>query len=342
MDTNTALGAIFSRLDKQDEKISFLSRLEYPQTLNGTLTSGSVVFAGSGGLLAQDNSNFFWDNANKRLGIGTNTPSLQLESKMSSLYPALNIQEASTSNRRATMGFGVNGTTATTGWIMGQGLNNDTTKDFYLNDLTAGATRLYIDTSGNVGIGTTSLTQRLHIDSSSALHLVLNTTSGSTKRTEIDFRQSGTQLFEMGVDLNANNTRDFFLYDDVANATRLLVNATGETTLSERLHLNGTTCSLQMKQHTLANNGTAQLTNESGNAISLVFIVDAGGAGAIYLLTGGNHITSEISDPLNAYSPTAGTGGLTNIYWSAGNSRYEIENKRGGSLTFQVFIFNYS
>lgn len=78
MDINTALSAIVSRLDRQDERVSFLSRLEYPQTLNGTLTSGSVVFTGSGGLLAQDNSNFFWDNANKRLGIDTSSPQAAL------------------------------------------------------------------------------------------------------------------------------------------------------------------------------------------------------------------------------------------------------------------------
>jgi len=39
-----------------------------------SLTPGSVVFAGTGGLIAQDNANFFWDDANNRLGIGTATP----------------------------------------------------------------------------------------------------------------------------------------------------------------------------------------------------------------------------------------------------------------------------
>ncbi|PIR72190.1 MAG: hypothetical protein COU42_02085, partial [Candidatus Nealsonbacteria bacterium CG10_big_fil_rev_8_21_14_0_10_36_24] len=34
-------------------------------------TAGSVVFAGASGILAQDNSNFFWDDTNDRLGIGT-------------------------------------------------------------------------------------------------------------------------------------------------------------------------------------------------------------------------------------------------------------------------------
>lgn len=38
-------------------------------------TLGSILFAGPGSVvLAQDNSNFFWDETNKRLGIHTNTP----------------------------------------------------------------------------------------------------------------------------------------------------------------------------------------------------------------------------------------------------------------------------
>ncbi len=37
-------------------------------------TAGSVIFAGTDGVLDQDNPNLFWDNANNRLGIGTATP----------------------------------------------------------------------------------------------------------------------------------------------------------------------------------------------------------------------------------------------------------------------------
>jgi hypothetical protein len=43
------------------------------------LTPGSVLFAGAGGLIFQDNSNLFWDNTNKRLGIGTPNPSQKLD-----------------------------------------------------------------------------------------------------------------------------------------------------------------------------------------------------------------------------------------------------------------------
>jgi hypothetical protein len=47
-------------------------------TLSG-LTAGSVPFIGTGGLVSQNNSNFFWDATNSRLGIGTNTPNNTLE-----------------------------------------------------------------------------------------------------------------------------------------------------------------------------------------------------------------------------------------------------------------------
>ena len=38
------------------------------------MTSGSILFTGAGGLLSQDNSDFFWDDANRHLGIGTSEP----------------------------------------------------------------------------------------------------------------------------------------------------------------------------------------------------------------------------------------------------------------------------
>jgi hypothetical protein len=52
-------------------------------TFNGkftlpSLTSGSVLFS-DGTTIAQNNANFFWDNTNARLGIGTNVPTVPLE-----------------------------------------------------------------------------------------------------------------------------------------------------------------------------------------------------------------------------------------------------------------------
>ena len=50
------------------------SSLGFTGSSIGGFTAGSVIFASSSGALTQDNPNFFWDDANNRLGIGTTTP----------------------------------------------------------------------------------------------------------------------------------------------------------------------------------------------------------------------------------------------------------------------------
>jgi hypothetical protein len=60
-----------------------------PSFVNATLsgkTAGSVIFAGAGGSLSQDNATFFWDNTNKRLGLGNATPARQLDVTGSSIH----------------------------------------------------------------------------------------------------------------------------------------------------------------------------------------------------------------------------------------------------------------
>lgn len=42
-------------------------------------TAGSILFVGTGPVLAQDNAEFFWDATNDRLGLGTTTPNTTLK-----------------------------------------------------------------------------------------------------------------------------------------------------------------------------------------------------------------------------------------------------------------------
>jgi len=56
----------------------------YAANISGSLTgsglqSGSVLFAGPGGLVSGSNSKLFWDNSNSRLGVGTDSPNYSLE-----------------------------------------------------------------------------------------------------------------------------------------------------------------------------------------------------------------------------------------------------------------------
>jgi hypothetical protein len=64
-----------------------------------SLTSGSVIFATTGGQLSQDNSNLFWDNTNKWLGIGTAPSSpLDIHSSAAASMLALNNTGGNASN----------------------------------------------------------------------------------------------------------------------------------------------------------------------------------------------------------------------------------------------------
>jgi hypothetical protein len=46
---------------------------------NTGITAGSVVYAGTGGLMSQSNSTFFWDSTNNRLGINNASPGAPLD-----------------------------------------------------------------------------------------------------------------------------------------------------------------------------------------------------------------------------------------------------------------------
>lgn len=50
----------------------------YPDVLP-VLDTGSIIFSGGNTTLSQDNSNLFWNNSSKRLGIGTNSPQANLD-----------------------------------------------------------------------------------------------------------------------------------------------------------------------------------------------------------------------------------------------------------------------
>lgn len=85
---------------------------------------------------------------------------------------------------------------------------------------------------------------------------------------------------------------------------------------------------------TVANNGVIPLGTDT--MVGQLFIVDSEGGTARFLIRGTTHATIEKEDDFGIYSITATTGSSVNIYWSAGNNRYELENKRGGSRTYTL------
>jgi len=88
-----------------------------------------------------------------KVGIGTTAPTDPLTVLNNGYYPGINVKPGG-QGKRATIGFGYS---STEGWILGQDLSATGVMDFYLLDISSGEKRLFVDTSGGVGVGTTSI-----------------------------------------------------------------------------------------------------------------------------------------------------------------------------------------
>jgi hypothetical protein len=136
--------------------------------VNTSLTAGSVVFAGASGVYSQDNANFFWDNTNDRLGIGTATPSQKLQVSGSSTSPiAISINNNDPGlSAGAKVSFAYSG--AETGYVINQFDGVDFFNAYRANRghyFLIGATEaMRVAADGNVGIGTSSPTSKLFVE----------------------------------------------------------------------------------------------------------------------------------------------------------------------------------
>ncbi|TXH00265.1 MAG: hypothetical protein E6P95_03845, partial [Candidatus Moraniibacteriota bacterium] len=96
-------------------------------------TAGSIIFAGTSGVLSQDNANFFWDDSNNRLGLGTTTPAVMLD-----IYGTSNALRLSyDGSNYATLSAGSNGDlsltsskTSEAAVIIGSGASQDVSVQF--------------------------------------------------------------------------------------------------------------------------------------------------------------------------------------------------------------------
>jgi hypothetical protein len=122
-----------------------------------SLTAGSVVFS-NGTKLTQDNSNLFWDDTNKRLGIGTTSPSYLLTLKPSTWDGITLVNDDDTPLVQLTADFaGVGG-----GEIY---LSDDEGRRNVVLSARPAESNLYVCArTGNFGIGTTSPAQKLEVD----------------------------------------------------------------------------------------------------------------------------------------------------------------------------------
>lgn len=174
-------------------------------SIGGTLTggtAGSVLFVDPTETFAQENANFFWDNANNRLGIGTSSPGEILDIQRNfdgqvamaianpnagtSAYTSIETRNGSTVNESMRIGTLGTGWTTTGGYVQDGGfLTAQTNLSGGMSIITEASApiRLYtngnsnermrIESSGNVGIGTSVPAARLSVagDGASLIHM---------------------------------------------------------------------------------------------------------------------------------------------------------------------------
>jgi hypothetical protein len=132
-------------------------------TITTALTTGSVGFIGASGALLQDNANFFWDDSNNRLGLGTNAPTTAIDVFGSGIIGRLN----GTSTNNAFLGFANAGTNR---WSIG---NVQSDHRFRIYNEAATSELFTILPTGEIGIGIANPFANLHIDGGASVNRVI-------------------------------------------------------------------------------------------------------------------------------------------------------------------------
>jgi hypothetical protein len=198
-------------------------------------------------------------NGSGNVGIGTSSPSRLLDVDGVQGWSAGNVEKAYMNPTSTGTDFNLFGNNGNIRFDSRPGSNS------------------YINT-GNVGIGTTSPDEKLHITDISGANIILNTNTGANN--------SGVYMSE-GSDSTPTQNGAYVYYDAAGNAFKI---ATGTTSLSDRLTIArdtgnvgiGTT-SPDSKLHVVADNSTiATFESIGANANSKTFIVQSGGDRVIF------------------------------------------------------------
>ena len=199
-----------------------------------TGTQGSVFFADTDGTATENNSQFFWDTTNNRLGIGTNSPTHKLQVG---------------GQVRATSFANANGTAGSPSYRF----NNDSNTGMYLAATdqlafsTGGNEAIRIDAASKVGIGTATPDESLHVannmrldgsfedkdgDAGTAGQILSSTATGTDWVDAPSFSETETSLVQ-------NTTTGVITYTNETTTSQTANVVAAETTNSISVGANG-------------------------------------------------------------------------------------------------------
>ena len=338
---------VFSDANGFDGNISLVGSTA-TLTITTALTTGSVGFIGASGALLQDNANFFWDDTNNRLGIGTNAPTTAIDVFGSGIIGRLN----GTSTNNAFLGFASAGSNK---WSIG---NVQSDHRFRIYSEATTSELVSILSTGEFGIGISNPTTKLHIDGGASA-LIANLDANVSVAKSISFRSDNSNRINLevsGTESGSNAGANFYLraYSDAGallSTPLTITRSTGAATFSNNItalsittsaysYLYGLRISGNDTTNTIyASNANMGITADSGNTI---FIGQAGASTTglkIFTSSGAalfsNSITSSLGSSGVNFDSNAATTGSVNAYRvsnSTGIASYGIESNAGGVL----------
>jgi hypothetical protein len=205
-------------------------------TITTALTTGSVGFIGASGALLQDNANFFWDDTNNRLGLGTNAPTTALDVFGSGIIGRIN----GTSTNNAYLGFASAGTNK---WSVG---NVQSDHRFRIFSEANSAELITILQTGEFGIGIANPLTKFHIDGG-ATALIANLDANVSVAKSLSFRSDNSNRINLevsGTESGSNVGADLFIrrYSDAGSLIDTPLTITRSTgAISLTTALSGTT-----------------------------------------------------------------------------------------------------
>ncbi len=234
-------------------------------TANPSGVAGAIQFS-NGSAFASDASNLFWDDTNKRLGVGTNAPTEIVEIVRNAAVNnrvLISNSNTTTSTARATLEVKVGGSlTGLFSAIQGSGIFVGSNSNDRLLLTTGGSPQVNVQSNGNTnfgnsvndlgakvgikGSGSTSATTSLLVQNSGGTALLTITDDGNsifnssiTSTPIVSRTSSSTSVIELQ---NAGSTRRFRILASSTLTTFEASNTDGITTNSS-LNVGGSTSS---------------------------------------------------------------------------------------------------
>jgi len=353
--TESFLASVAEEIRQIKSKLRSIASAATPNLL---FTAGSVLFAGTLGYPAQDNANFFWDDTNNRLGIGTASPQAALH-VIPGAKEAIRISSGTSGRGSSLMSYGTGSgdalymsanayydgsnwqriETGASVWLVDFGPSSGDAFTIQRapsgsNPISAYTSLLTMDNAGNINIGASTLPATLEVARGAAA----NGTAvfhGTTYASHFNYSTAEDTYIRGGKSGAALNFND--AHNGPVNMVGGGLISLGGTLNAMRssgtavFAMDGTT---QGSALTIANNnyGTPFTTSKIFSGLVLISDNSISGDSALFWITGGG--VTLLAGNTGVWTVTSGTANRANLFITGTEIR--LENKLGGSVNFYV------